>query len=59
MKNGGNLVKIEENNTNLDAVVEKENKSPAEVMTNEPAKKWSEKNKMLPMKKCLLISRPH
>lgn len=57
MANGRKLFKIEENNTNLDAAVEKENKSPAEVMTNEPAKEWSEKKQDAPEEEALTDKR--
>lgn len=53
MENSHQLPKREENNTDFDASVEKENKSPMEIMTNEPAKAWPEKKQDVPNEEAL------
>jgi gamma-glutamyl-gamma-aminobutyrate hydrolase PuuD len=43
MENSHQLPKREENNTDFDDFLEKENQSPVEIMINQPAKVWPEK----------------
>lgn len=43
MENSHQLPKREENDTDFDDFLEKENQSPVEIMINEPAKMWPEK----------------
>lgn len=48
MENSHQLPKMEESSKDFDASVEKENRSPVEVMINEPAKAWPEKKQDVP-----------
>ena len=53
MENSHQLPKMEESSKDFDASVEKENRSPVEIMVNEPAKAWPEKKQGVPGEKVL------